>query len=184
MDDQQIIDLYFSRDEKAIEETDRKFGKMCYQIAYNILGDREDARECVNDTYLGIWGSIPPARPNHFSAFLCKTARNLSLKRLEYNTAAKRDSKATVPFAELEAVLPDDRFRPDVADEEIGRLVSDFLRREKPEARNVFIRRYWFFDSIGDIAECYSFSESKVKNMLYHSRNKLRAYLEKEGVEL
>ena len=184
MDDLKIVELYFKRDEKAIEETDRKFGRMCYQVAYNVLGDREDASECVNDTYLSVWNTIPPVRPNHFSAFLYKIARNLSLKRLEYNSAVKRNMNITISFNELETVIPDNRFRPDIADEEIGRIISNFLRGEKPDIRNVFIRRYWFFDSIQDISLRYGFTESKVKNMLYHSRNKLRAYLKKEGVEL
>lgn len=184
MEDLQIVELYFARDEKAIEETDRRFGKLCYQIAYNVLGNREDASECVNDTYLSVWNTIPPVRPNHFPAFLCKIARNLSLKRLEYNTAEKRNPKASISFAELETVIPDNRFRPDIADEQIGRIISCFLREEKPDVRNVFLRRYWFFDSIQDISLRYGFTESKVKNMLYHSRNKLRAHLKKEGVEL
>ena len=182
MEDHAIIALYWARQERALEETDSKYGGYCRTIAYNILRNREDSEECVNDTYLGTWNSIPPARPSNFSAFLCRIARNLSLKRLEYNKAMKRDLEVYVSFSELENVIADDEIDPFITDEHLGKIISRFLRAEKEEARNVFLRRYWFFDSIGVIAEKYGFTESKVKNMLYHSRNRLREYLRKEGV--
>ena len=182
VEDLQIIELYFSRDEQAITETDRKYGKLCRSIIYNILISPEDTEECVNDTYLGTWNSIPPARPTNFSAFVCRIVRNLSLKRLEYNKAMKRDPEVYVSYSELENVIADDEIDPFITDEHLGKIISRFLRAEKEEARNVFLRRYWFFDPIGTIAEKYGFSESKVKNMLYHSRNRLREYLRKEGV--
>lgn len=184
MNDLQIIELYFQRDEQAIRETDAKYGRLCHRIAYNILTNREDSEECVNDVYMGIWNAIPPARPNNFMAFVCRLARNLSLKRLEFLTREKRSQAVQTSLEELEAVLPDDRIRPDMGEEELGRLISRFLREQKEETRNVFIRKYYFFDSIGEIAERYSFTESKVKNMLFHTRNKLKAYLIKEGVEI
>lgn len=184
MDDLGIIELYFARNEQAIKETDKKYGRLCFTLAVNILGNDEDAEECVNDTYLSVWEKIPPTRPDNLMAYISKIARNLSLKRLHYNKALKRISGPTVSLAELEDVLPDSRIAPDISDEEIGRLISDFLLREKPYARNVFIRKYWFFDSVSDIAARYSFTESKVKNILYRTRNKLRAYLKEEGVEL
>lgn len=136
----------------------------------------------MNDTYLSMWNKIPPNRPNNFMAFICKITRNLSLKRLDYNKAMKRTPEALVSFTELEDVLPDNSIMFNVENAQIGRVISEFLNHEKPAARAVFIRKYWFFDSIGDIAVRYSFSESKVKNMLYHSRNKLREYLKKEGI--
>lgn len=179
-----IIELYFERDEKAIQETDKKYGRLCFNVAINILGDDEDSEECVHDTYLSIWNKIPPTRPNNFKAFICKITRNLSLKRLNYNKAIKRTPESLVSFTELECVLPDNSIISNIENAEIGKLISEFLMHEKPDARAVFIRKYWFFDSIGDIATRYSFSESKVKNMLYHSRNRLREYLRKEGVEL
>lgn len=126
----------------------------------------------------------PPTRPNNFMAFLCRIARNLSLKRLEFMKREKRSQAVLISLEELEAVLPDDRYAPDVSDEDIGRLISTFLRNQKADVRNVFIRKYYFFDSIGDIAKRYSFTESKVKNMLFCTRNKLREYLIKEGVEI
>ena len=184
MDDLQIIELYFERDKQAINETDAKYGKLCYRIAFNILNNHEDSDECVNDTYLGVWNAIPPTRPDNFMAFVCRIARNLSLKRLEFITREKRSQAVLVSLEELEAVLPDERFAPDVSDEEIGKLISKFLRSQKEEVRNIFIRKYYFFDSVGAIAERYSFTESKVKNMLFHTRNKLKEYLMKEGVEI
>lgn len=184
MNDSNIIELYFKRDEQAIKETDIKYGRLCYSIAYNILNNKEDSDECVNDTYVGVWSAIPPARPDNFMAFVCKIARNLSLKRLETMTRQKRSTAILVSFDELAEVLPDESIAGGVSDEDIGKLISDFLRNEKEDIRNVFIRKYCFFDSIGDIAARYSFTEGKVKNMLYHTRNKLKDYLIEKGIAL
>ena len=184
MDDLKIIELYFARNEQAIRETDAKYGNLCHSIAHNILNNREDAEECVNDAYAGAWNTIPPTRPRNFSAFLCKITRNLSLKRLEYLKREKRSAEMVVSLDELAAVLPDERFSPEVSDETVGALISRFLRGQKEEARNVFIRKYYFLDSVADIAERYGFTESKVKNILFTTRNKLREYLIREGVEL
>ena len=182
MDDMRIIELYFERNEQAIKETDLKYGKLCHSIAYNILNNREDSEECVNDTYVGVWNAIPPTRPNNFIAFICRITRNLSLKRLEFIKREKRSADVLLSFEELAAVLPDERYAPNISDEDIGKVISKFLRNEKEDAKNVFIRKYYFFDSIGEIAKRYSFTESKVKNMLFYTRNKLKDYLIKEGV--
>ena len=184
MDDLMIIELYFARNEQAIKETDIKYGKLCFSMANNILFNDEDSEECVNDTYLSVWNKIPPTRPNNFRAFICKIVRNLSMKKLEFNRALKRTQNVTVSYTELEEILPDTRTAPEWEYENLGKIISDFLQHEKEDARNVFIRKYYFFDSIGDIAERYSFTESKVKNMLHHSRNKLRECLKKEGIEV
>ncbi len=184
MDDSKIIELYFERNEQAIKETDVKYGKLCYRIAYNILSNREDSEECVNDTYMGAWNAIPPTRPDNFMAFLSKIARNLSLKRLEFLTREKRSAAVFLSLDELAAVLQDERFSPEANDEYVGKLISAFLRNQKEDARNVFIRKYFFFDSIEEISVRYSFTESKVKNMLFRTRNKLKEYLIKEGIEL
>ena len=184
MEDLEIIELYFRRDDRAIAETDTKYGKLCQRIAYNVLGSREDAEECVNDTYMGVWNAIPPARPGNFLAFVCKVARNQALKRLEFLSREKRRGEAVLSLEELEAVLPDERYTPDAMEEEVGKLISDFLRAQKEDARNVFIRRYYFFDSVREIAKRFGFSESKVKNMLFRTRNKLREYLIQEGIEI
>ncbi len=184
MDDIKIIDLYFARDEQAIRETDIKYGKLCFALANNILRCHEDSEECVNDTYFSVWNSVPPTRPGNFRAFLCRIVRNISLKRLDYSLAEKRSRDLTVSLSELEEVLPDRRVPPEPEVEELGRIISEFLRSEKEDARNVFIRKYYFFDTIEDIAARYEFSESKVKNILYHSRNRLKKYLAKEGIEV
>ena len=184
MHDLNIIELYFARDERAIKETEAKYGKLCYGIAYNILKNHEDSKECVNDTLVGVWNAIPPAKPCNFTAFICKIARNLSLKRLESQSRQKRSHTMTIPLDDLAEVLADENIGVGVSDEDIGKLIGDFLRNEKEEVRNVFIRRYYFFDSIGNIAHRYSFTENKVRNMLYHTRIKLKDYLIKEGIEL
>ncbi len=184
MDDNSIVELFFERNEMAIRETDEKYGKLCRSISYNILKSREDSEECVNDTYVGLWNSIPPARPNSFAAFVCKITRNLSLKRLVFIKREKRSPQVLLSLDELSQVLPDERYAPEVTDEEVGRLISQFLRTQKEDARNVFIRKYFFFDSVAQIADRYSFTESKVKNMLFYTRNKLKDYLIKEGIEI
>ncbi len=183
MDDPRIIELYFERDEQAIKETDIKYGKLCRSISYNILNNNEDAEECVNDTYVGVWNAIPPTKPNNFMSFVCKIARNLSLKRLEFLKREKRSAELILSLDELAAVLPDNQYAPDVSDENIAELISRFLRNQKEEVRNVFVCKYFFFYSIKEIAKRYAFTESKVKNMLFYTRNKLRDYLITEGVE-
>lgn len=184
MEDRGIIALYFARDEQAIRETEAKYGKLCYGIAYRILGNREDAEECVNDTYAALWNAIPPAEPGNLSAYVCKVARNLSLKRLEYLHREKRSGELLVSFEELEGVLSDNGLSDGTGDEELGEAIGDFLRGEKEDARKVFVRRYYFFDSVGEIGARYGFSESKVKNMLLRTRKRLRIYLQKEGFDV
>lgn len=184
MQDSNIIELYFARNEQAICETDKKYGRLCYRIAYNILQNNEDSMECVNDTYVGVWNAIPPTKPSNFRAFVCKITRNLSLRRLESMARQKRAHQPTLPIDELADVLPDESLRDTVGEQSLGKLISDFLRTEQEVQRNVFLRRYFFLDSIGDIARRYSFTESKVKSMLYHTRIKLKDYLIKEGVAL
>jgi len=184
MEDLQIIDLYFARDEQAIRETDHKYGKLCFLVANRLLCSNEDSKECVNDTYLAVWNKIPPTRPTNFTAFICKIARNLSLKKLEFANAAKRSADAILSLSELEATLPDNCIAPDITDEELGKRISTFLWSEKELARNVFLRKYWFFDSVSEIAVRYSLSESHVKSMLFRTRNRLREFLKKEGVDV
>ncbi len=182
MDDKNIIELYLRRDEQALAATEEKYGKLCHRIARNILKDESDSEECVNDTYFSVWNSIPPARPDSLTAFIAKIARNLSLKRLEYNRAAKRNGEGTASLDELGEFLGDSGFIKEVEDRELGEMISSFLRSENPDARRVFVRKYWFFDSVEDIAKMHGFSVSKVKSMLFHTRNKLRKFLEKKGV--
>lgn len=184
MDDLSIIGLYFARDEQAIAETDAKYGRLCRSICRNILRSDEDAEECVNDVYHGLWNAIPPAKPENFAAFLSRIARNLALKKHEALTAQKRAAGELLSIDEFAEILPDESVADGIRDEEIARAISDFLRGEKPSARNVFLRKYYYFDTIAEIAHRYGFTESKVKNMLSRTRNKLKSYLIKEGIEL
>ncbi len=184
LDDSTITELFYKRDEKAIAHAEQKYKNLCMRIAVNILTNEEDSEECVNDTLLGVWNSIPPARPDNLRAYICKIARNTALKRLRFNNAEKRSLDKAVSLSEIEDIIPDERIRPDISNEEIGKLISAFLEKQKPQSRIVFVKKYWFFESIEDIAKQFSFSESKVKNILYRMRNKLRDYLEKEGVEI
>lgn len=183
MEDAQIIEMYFRRDENAIRETQRKYGGLCQRIAEHILSDREDAEECVNDLYFQLWNSMPPVHPLNLSAYICRITRNQALKKLEFRSAGKRTPEAILPLSELEEILPDERC-VDMEPEELGRLLSEFLRGEKTAVRNVFIRRYWFCDSVSEIAARYSFNESRVRSMLFRAKNRLRAYLKKEGFEI
>lgn len=184
MEDIDIIKLYFERSEKAIEETTKKYYNLCMRISKNILQSREDSEECINDTLMCLWNTIPPRQPNNLSAYICKIARNHSLKKLEYNTAVKRNINVIVSFEELEHVLPSKDATSNINYVELGELLTKFLKGLKKEQRVVFVRRYYFFDSIVDISKSLSFSESKVKSMLFHTRNKLEKYLREEGYEI
>ena len=184
MEDEKIVNLYLERSETAISETQKKYGRYCFTVAYNVLYSKEDAEECVNDTYMGVWNSIPPTRPTSFMAFLCGITRNLSLGRLEYLTREKRARGALISLDELEEILPDEAIGAGISDGEISAAISRFLRSETELARNIFIRKYYFFNSIKEIADRYAFSESKVKSTLFHTRVRLKEYLTKEGIKI
>lgn len=182
MEDQEIIGLYFKREEKAIKETAAKYGKLAQRIAGAILNDRRDIEECTADVYLALWQSIPPQQPTNFKAFIAKLTRNHALKRYSYNHAAKRDSYLETDFNELADILPDTKIPQAVRDEEIARVLSDFLRRMKAETRAIFIAKYWYFDDLKTIAERYSYSLPKVKSILFQARKQLKERLKKEGL--
>jgi RNA polymerase sigma-70 factor (ECF subfamily) len=185
MDDTKIVALFFARSEDAITETDLKYGKLCRYVAMNILNNYEDSEECVNDTYFGVWNAIPPQKPNKFSAFISKIARNLALKKYEYMSAAKRNPEVVISLAELEeCVSGRDCVETELENRRIEKTISDFLWQQDTEKRTVFIRRYWYFEPIDSICKRCGFSQSKVTSMLYHTRQKLRHYLESEGIEL
>ena len=181
MEDDQILALYFARDERAIEETAQKYGRLCFHVCHNILRSEVDAEECVNDTYLGVWNRIPPTSPSRLAAFVCKIARNISLNKSAFDHAAKR-SAVVLSLSELNEAIPDNGNWEDTEDTQLAELLSAFLRAEKPDARNVFLRKYWFFDTVEEIAARYGFSESKVKAMLHRTRNRLRTHLTQKGV--
>lgn len=181
MEDDKIIKLFFERDENAIKEIKEKYGKLCYSIAFNVLENDEDVEECLNDTFLAIWNTIPPTNPNNLKSFVCKVVRNQALKRVEYDSAKKRYG-IVESIEELDEIMSDDDVSENVSKDDLSKLISDFLKNESEENRKVFIRKYFFFDSIEDISKRYSFSNSKIKNMLYRTRNKLKQYLIEEGV--
>lgn len=184
MEDSAIISLYFSRSEKAISETDRKYGAYCYAIANNILSSREDSEESVNDTYLAAWNSIPPQYPNALAAFLGKITRYISLDRWRKGRAAKRGG-GELPLAleELgDCVSGEESPEKVIMNRELTRCINHFLDDLPEPERKVFICRYWYLDSIGEIGKRFGFSESKVKSMLYRLRGKLRGELEEEGL--
>ena len=183
MEDQQIVDLYFSRNEEAISQTDKKYGRYCYCIAYNILNNDEDAEESVSDTYLAAWKSIPPRRPAVLATFLGKLTRHISIDRWRARSADKRGGgEITLALEELEncasnAPTPEDDYQR----KELRNAYIRFLDRLDITERRVFLRRYWYLDSIEAISKQFGFSQSKVKSMLHRARNKLRQQLQKEG---
>lgn len=186
MDDKQIVDLYWARTENAISETAHKYGKYCHYIAYNILHNDEDSEECVNDSYLKVWNVIPPQRPSKLSTFLGKITRNLALDRYKYNTREKRGSgQMPLVIDELaECISATDSTNQVIDDMVLADCFNRFLATLPVETRKIFMRRYWYFSSIKEIATDFSISESSVKMTLLRTRSKLKQLLEKEGFEL
>ncbi len=185
MDDKALIDLYWAREEAAITETASKYGKLCACIAHNILRDPEDCEECVNDTYFSVWNAIPTQRPARFSAFIGRITRNLALKRWEYLSAAKRNAAAVMSLDELsDCVSGAPGVENELENRRIEHAIEAFLWAQDAEKRNIFIRRYWYFDSIQTICKQTGFGESRVKSILSRMRQRLREYLESEGIEL
>lgn len=183
MDDSRIIELYFERNNSAISETKNKYGKLLYSVSYNILKTREDAEECENDTYLAAWDQIPPTKPQVFSAFLSRIARNLSFKKLKANTAQKRGGgNQTLPLDELISVIPDAKNA--ISQLELTEILNAFLRELPTRDRQVFICHYWYCDSIKDISRQFGFTQSKVKMILLRTRQKLLDHLEQQEVFL
>ena len=183
MDDQAIIDLLWKRSEQAISELQTKYGRLCCKIAGNILHNSLDAEECVNDTYLGVWNSVPPQRPNPLLTYVCGITRNLALKKYHASTAVKRNSSYDVALEELESCLPaPDTVESALSAAELTDLLNRFLRALDQENRVIFLRRYWYCDAIADIAARYGLTESKVRVTLHRTRGKLAAYLQKKGV--
>lgn len=185
MEDTKIVELFLKRIEQAIVETQLKYGKLCMKIARNILYNNEDAEEAVNDTYLGVWNSIPPQKPMYLMPFVCRITKNIAMDKLDYNNAKKRDSNAGMSFEELEDVVSEkSSIEEEYEAKEIAGYISEFLKKQNLKKRNIFLRRYWYFDSIQQIAELYGISENSVKSDLFRLRNKLKDYLDKKGVEL
>ena len=186
LDDTKIVDLYLQRNEAAIKETSDRYGNRLRSLAYGIVEDLQTAEECENDTYMEAWNSIPPHEPrNYFYSFLARITRHISLNRCRDRSRLKRDAYICELSSEMEQCIPS----PDdagcrVERAEFARALNGFLSTLEAEKRNVFLRRYWYLDSIPAISKRYGYSESKVKSMLFRSRNQLREYLLKEGYDL
>ena len=180
--DDQIIDLYFKRDESAITETSLKYGAYCNKIAFNILGDIFDSEECVNDAYHKTWTSVPPTRPKHLGAYVGRITRNVAIDRYNSRMAQKRGGHAYEESLDelCECIGSEDSV--DISLMELGAVISNFLKSEKPINRKIFVRRYFYEDSIEDIAKIARLGVSYVKTSLFRTRQRLRLYLAKEGI--
>lgn len=186
MDDKQIVVLYWERSEAAISETAKKYGRYCHYIAFNVLHNDEDSEECVNDTYLNAWNSMPPHRPSGLKTFLGKLTRNLSLNRYKQLTAEKR-GKGQIPLIidELHECLPSTEDTESIIDDMVlVDVFNRFLASLPVEQRKIFMRRYWYMSPVKEITTDYGIGESKVKMSLLRSRNELKKLLEKEGISI
>ena len=183
MEDEAIVSLYWERSEQAINETEQKYGRFCYAIAYNLLHNTEDAAESVNDTYLEAWNSMPPHKPNSLTAFLGRITRRLSVDRWRSTHAEKRGGgEYPLLLTELSECIPSKTsVEQQVEVKELAETVNRFLRRLSNEKQQVFLRRYWYGDSMEELAKTFGFTVSKVKSMLFHIRGNLRDHLKKEG---
>ena len=183
MEDRKIVELFLSRDENAISESDKKYGRYCFSIANNILHNNEDSQECVNDTYLGAWNAIPPHEPEVLSTFLGKITRRLSLKKWRSKSTLKRGGGLTeISLDELEDCIPSGKSIDESLElSELTDIINSFLEGLSRDERRIFVRRYWYCDSISDIATRFSFSESKVKMSLKRTRDHLVKILYKGG---
>ncbi len=184
MDDQHIIELYWARDEEAIRYTADRYGQYCYAIAYHILSVREDSEECVNDTYLDAWNSMPPHRPNVLSAFLGKITRRIAIDRWREGRAQKRGGgEMALALDELsECVASHSDVTREVETLEVAAGVQRFLNTLPDTERRIFVRRYWHMEPIASLAERFGYGQSRVKSMLHRTRAKLRRYLDEEGL--
>ena len=182
MEDKKIIELFFARSEQAIECVKERYGALCRQIAANMLSDPEDVEECLSDTYMALWDAIPPARPQKLRPFVARIARNQAGNKLAYNRALKRGREVTVPLEELEPWLASTRdVERELDGKELIRAIERFLLTLDADSRNVFLRRYWFFDSVRQLSRSFGMTESHVKVKLYRMRKALKHYLEQEA---
>ena len=182
MEDAQIIALYFDRNEQAVKETDRTYGRRLYVLSNHILNDRQDAEESVSDTYMETWKTIPPKHPKYLYAYLASLCRNISFNRLDWKLAAKRNAEVVALTQEMESCIPDRSQDAKLEARELRRVLESFLDSLSKESRLIFLRRYLYVDTVSEIAARYGVSESKVKTQLHRTRAKLYTYLAKEGI--
>ncbi|MBQ6335114.1 MAG: sigma-70 family RNA polymerase sigma factor [Erysipelotrichaceae bacterium] len=183
MEDQKIVELYWSRDEQAITETKKKYDNYCFSISRAILHNQQDCEEALSDTYLATWNAIPPHHPLNLATFIGKICRRLSLNKWRMLTAEKRGGgEVTLSLDELDGCIGDESFKESLEEKLLAETIDEFLATLKEADRKVFVCRYWYFDSIEDIAKRFGFTPSKTKMMLKRTRDKLKEYLVKEGV--
>jgi RNA polymerase sigma-70 factor (ECF subfamily) len=181
MDDFSIIEMFRERNENAIAELKQKYDKLCMYISGNILSQHEDAEECVNTAYFDVWNNIPPDCPDDLKTYLCRIVKNKSIDKLKYNSADKRNSQFNVSLDELAECIPDNASANSAA--ELAADISRFLRTQNEKHRKVFVRRYWYGDSLAKIAQIYGMNEKTVATYLFRTRKKLKVFLKKEGYE-
>ena len=178
MEDKNIVAMLFDRNEQALTELEKRFGARLYHTAYNVLGSREDAEEAVSDTYLAIWNAIPPANPEPLEGYIYRTGRNIALKKLRFQSAQKRNSQWVLSLEELYGVIPGEN----ISDARVlGQAIDCFLDTLPRLNRILFIRRYWFGDSVSALAKEFSMTENSISVRLNRIRNRLKSYLMKEG---
>lgn len=182
MTDERIIELFFGRSEDAIKELSAKYGKLFYSIAYNVTGNREDAEECCNDAYLGVWNRIPPERPSPLSTYVCRIVRNIAHKKYEYNSADRRNSEYTTVINELTAaVASGESVEDEITADELALAIDAFLDKEKRTDRELFVRRYYFAETVEEAAKALLMKPNRAAVALHRQRERLRRYLIEEG---
>ncbi|MBR3768189.1 MAG: sigma-70 family RNA polymerase sigma factor [Clostridia bacterium] len=185
MEDSKIVDLFFERSEQALTELSYKYENLSKKIAVNILGNNEDVLECINDSYLGIWNTIPPHRPDSLKYYFLRIVRNNAIARFHFNTAKKRNSFYDVSLQELEECLPaENNITRKLLSDEITSLLNSFLESQNRVNRIIFVRRYYFSDSVTEISERVKLTENNVSVRLNRMRKILKNHLEKEGIEI
>lgn len=178
LDDEKIIELFFSRSERAIQELDIKYGRVCQKLSYNIVNNRQDAEECVNDAYLSAWNTIPPAKPDPLHSYICKIVRNISLKLYYYKKAAKRNSVYEIAMHEIEDSLSaPDTVEAEIEAKELAGIIENFMETLSVENRVIFMRRYAYMEPYSDISARVGLSEKTISVRLTRIRQKMRRYL-------
>ena len=186
MEDKQIVELYWMRSERAISETDKKYGRYCRYIAYQILYNEEDSEEVVNDTYLKTWNTVPPSRPDPLKAYVGRISNQLAIDRYDHNNAEKRGGgEIPLVLEELSDCVPDPSDSAELGDSvALKDALNRFLRSLPKRTRMIFVRRYWYVSSVADIAKEYGMKESAIAMLMLRTRKKLQAFLSKEGFDL
>ncbi len=184
LSDAEIVELLWERSENGLRRAEQKYGRLCHRIAMNLLGQQEDAEECVNDVYLALWDTIPPNRPESLMAYMCKIIRNISITRLRKREARQRNCGGTVLLDELAECLPDPSASDPADDLDLRNALDGFLRALSEEDRVIMLRRYYDGDDIRTIASALCLREGTVRVRLHRLRERLRVHLQENGIHL